>query len=234
MDATQLVLERIFLLLQRFRRWPRWDELESELYQRDGITEPWEAVRTVAAPQLWGLGTGEVEPEDGRKVGLSVAGLAHVHAAREDLDLFVDALGLAAKMGAEDETREIRLTPQLLAERLAIPAAGRDDLLKRQRALWEADGRFWSSMSGIAGELDWSVVIKNRTVRPFLDTDLEDLLRKSGAGQLLAGSPPRRTERLRGGSGAVYAWFPDEVLGRGGSRPKSSTPAKDLVAYRSP
>ncbi|MFL6108983.1 MAG: protein kinase domain-containing protein [Marmoricola sp.] len=231
MDVEEHVLGWIFLAWQRDLRWPTWGQLDRELYAAGGVDDPWEALNSVARSLLWGVGDRDrAEPEDSRAIGLSVLGLASVPAAREDLRIFLDSVRLAARLGLEPPFSDVELSPSVLAKHLTLPAAGRADLLARQRSVWQTVGWLWRSMSGEEGAETWTVVVDHKAVRRYADVksaeDFQDVVsesaRRAAAGSLTRTPLASRSESPEGellvtSSGLEYRWFPEQELGRGGN-----------------
>jgi hypothetical protein len=228
MDSQQLVLDQVFLLFTSFRRWPTWDELDRELYATRQVPDPWAALQTVDRSLIWGLGEDEArEPDDDRIIGLSLRGLSRLPAARDDLMLLLDSVRLAARWALENPRADVIITPAALERHLSLPAAGRADLLIRQRSVWGTVNDLWSSLTGTPGEPDWSVVVKPKALRPYENiAAANDLISLSpgapgptGAAAVRSGEVQEalRTEQLVADSGAVYSWLPDHLLGHGGN-----------------
>jgi hypothetical protein len=219
MDFERLILERLFLLLQRNRRWPVWAELDRELYASSHVPDPWLAARSIDRDLLWGLGSGDIEPEDSRTVGLSVSGLATLPAAHEDLRIFVDGVRLAADLCRRNHEDDVIMSPAVLKKYLRLPSAGQADLLTRHRALWETAGQLWQSLSGIAGDPDWSAVVNRKALRRYVDVaDAEQYLRLAspasspGSGLQASSEPGSRAQ-------VDDAWNTVPVTAKGPRRP---------------
>jgi len=228
MDLQQLVLDRVFLLFTRFRRWPTWDELDRELYATRQVPDPWEAVKAVDWSFLWGLGENdEREPQDDRTIGLSLVGLSSLPDAREDLVIFIDSVRLAARWALENPREDVTITPEVLEQHLRLPAGGRADLLVRQRAVWQTVNNLWSVLGGTPGEPEWSALMKPKALRRYEDVATADdivglipgasvpaVAMGAGSQEVVSGAP---TEELIADSGTAYRWQPDAELGHGGN-----------------
>lgn len=228
MDFQQLVLDRVFLLFTRFRRWPVWDELDRELYATRQVPDPWEAVKAVDWRFLWGLGDNdEREPQDDRVIGLSLVGLSSLPNAREDLVIFIDSVRVAARRALENPREDVIITPKVLEQHLRLPAAGRADLLVRQRAVWQTVNNLWSVLGGTPGEPEWSALMKPKALRRYEDVataeDIIGLIPGASVPALPTGAGSQeilssaRMEELIADSGTVYRWQPDVELGHGGN-----------------
>jgi len=230
MEEQQRVLNTVHRLLVRKNSWPTWAMLDAELDRIERLDDPWAAVAAVDRGLLWGVG--DFEPQDGQLVGLSIAGLSHCPAASEDVAIFIDSVRLAAEMTRQEVLPdELALTPDLLEQHLRLPAAGRDDLLTRQGAIWFTAGSLWTSMSGEPASRGWTVQLSRRQMRRLRGVvDVDDFLRilatptsavglRSNAAMSAPApvtGPLTSTDVLLGNSGRRYTFYLDEHLGEGG------------------
>lgn len=130
------VVAAVFTLLREACRWPTFEVLDRFL---DGQGEP-DAEGLLAGMPLGlvhGAGPNSRPIRDDQEIGLTVAGLASVDAASEDVGLFLDLVRLAADLesaGLSGAPVPI-LTAEIAEQRLQLPAAGRADLLARAGAV---------------------------------------------------------------------------------------------------
>ena len=168
MEAQQSVIDLIFALFLRLKRWPTWEVLDHELDVTLGLIEPWDAVDAIDRSLLWGVGD-RGQPFPQQEIGLSLAGLVTCQEAEADLQAFVTAVAFAAKTAQETPPPgEARLFRTQFANRLQLPTDVGDDLLDRQLHLWLATGALFTQMSyGSDTDVhpEWSVTLKRQVLR---------------------------------------------------------------------
>lgn len=197
-DSAIAVLETIRTLWVKVGAWPLWGDVDFMIDSRLGIAEPWRAVREIDRRLLWGVG--DQEPSDRSEVGLSVAGLALLPNAAEDLRIFIDTVQAAATFVRERPPSEDgdRLLSTDLARVVTLPAAGRESIVRRQLSIWRTTAG-WSSLGGPDPETGvWSLTIDRKAIRRYREVStVEDFLRaepaistlSAGLSALIVGQP---------------------------------------------
>lgn len=223
MVEDEQIIDAFRQLLHAHGRWPTWESADRYLDQTLGLDDPWAAVSRLDRSLLWGFG--DVEPNDDHRVGLSIRGLSQCPAAREDVELFIDGVRLGADLQQESDT-PVSLTATLFEEQLAIPAAGRSDLLMRQPALWHTTS-LWSHLSFGDGPRGWSITLARKQIRRMRGVvDVEDYLHlvlpttpsdpaTAAAAAAAQDETSSRVLALRGDSGETYEVQLDVSLGAG-------------------
>ena len=190
-ELTVDVLETIRQLWVRVGTWPTWSDVDFLIDTRLRIADPWSAVRSIDRRLLWGVG--EQEPSDRSEVGLSVAGLALLPGAAEDVRIFIETVQAAVQMVQDRPPSEEgdRLASTDLARLVRLPAAGRDPIVRRQHSIWKtAPG--WRSLGGPDPETGvWSITIDRKAIRRFRDvTSVEDYMRAAASADTTASLSP--------------------------------------------
>ncbi|WP_432950847.1 protein kinase domain-containing protein [Kribbella sp. CA-253562] len=189
LSARQLdIIGVIYRLLTATSSWPTWSQVDQEVDFSFDIANPWAIVSEIDRRYLWAIS--ETEPQDTTTVGLSIRGLAAWPAAAEDLGIFLDAVAWVAQQ-TRSRAGDISFTPQDLSQNLQLPAAGRDQLLARHSAFWQANGSLTNSIGGV-GTSDWQISASRRQVRVLRDlsrTEIERVLNDRHDDRVAIGGP---------------------------------------------
>jgi len=182
-DATLLVCQATYDLFDVLGTWPTWGRLDDTLDTRHGVAQPWALVWSIDQSLLQGFGN--FEPADDHVVSLSIAGLALVPAAEEDLRIFIKTLGAVAEALAASfdwsttaQRPDFSFGPDWVADHVDLPAAGRDRVQSKQLAVWRSSGLASVLSAGPGEDGSWSVTPNRRQIRRFRGVfSIDDYLR---------------------------------------------------------
>jgi serine/threonine protein kinase len=237
-DATLLVCQTTYDLLDRLGTWPTWGRLDDTLDTRHGVAQPWALLLSIDESLLQGVGS--FEPADDHVVSLSIAGLALVPAADEDLRIFLKTLGAVADVLAAPvdwtstaQRPDLSFGPDWVADHVDLPAAGRDRVLLKQLAVWRSSGLASALSAGPSEDGAWSVTPNRRQIRRFrgvfsiddyLRLDTTELTTSTGPVSAASVSPATTTAgpapqmaSLTTQEGLAFTFDLAQPLGRGGS-----------------
>lgn len=174
-ERERHVLEAVFDLLRLEGRWPIFDVLDRHL---DGRNVPDAEDLLLGMPDglVRGVSTTSRPIRDDQEIGLTLAGLAAVPGADEDVTLFLALVKLAAELEAERLPSEpaATLDASIAGDRLPLPAAGQAQLLARAEPVLAAEWWGWTQHAPATPERSWSFTF-DRRVRKFRDmSSLED------------------------------------------------------------
>lgn len=220
MPTSSEVLDVIRRLWHQRGAWPSWGAVDDYLYRIMHVAVPWELVRTIDKSLLWGVG--DQEPDESAPVGLTVAGLALLPQAAEDVRYFIDTVRATAVEVRERpyEAGDHVLDSQEVPELVSLPAAGRDDLILRQHSIWQTTA-LWHLLAAPDPETgSWSLTINRKKMRPFTRVRTAEefdaaLVELAGAGRSPADGEATkvgRTERLDTVEGGSFTIFIDHVI----------------------
>lgn len=252
---AQRVLDFLYALVVELGDWPTWETVDDQLDRRLNISEPWQTVDLLDRRLLRAIGASEPPPQ--QQVGLALAGMAQCDAAAEDLRIFVDSvrLGAALARDAPPPPYEVSIRAAELARGgVHLPAAGRDDLVWRQRLFWDSAATLWTSANSNPVDRTWSYTLRRPALRRLRDVaSIEALLRvvdpdgvaaaealASGASpasqqqRALPISRPPRTESFECTDGRTYIVSLDAPLGAGGQGSvfRGISPDGEVVAIK--
>jgi uncharacterized protein (TIGR02391 family) len=166
-DARQqCVVDAIYSLLLSTGAWPTFARLDKYL---DGRGEAHVDIVMEGMPSelLYGRNSGS-RPQPMQEVALTIAGLNACPAAAEDVRVFMEAMQLAVTLEAEwfpDDTTADHgpmLTPDTVVRRVALPAAGRDETLRRLGLILGVERWAWSASGTGASPGDWHFTVDRR------------------------------------------------------------------------
>jgi hypothetical protein len=119
----------------------------------------------VGLPAGLTYGVGMAPLRDDQEIALTIAGLAACTDAGEDREIFLRIVRHAAELEQEQLPGEPKpeLTSTTIAERVPLPAAGREDLVKRIGAILRVEPWGWSTAG--QNEDGWSFTVDRRVRR---------------------------------------------------------------------
>ncbi len=162
-ERSSRTVAAIYDLLVQFNRWPSFSELDKHL-DRQGEPDAASILKGISSDLV--RGALFMQPQDA--ISLTVAGLASLPKAAEDLEVFLRVMRFAAHLEQEQlvGAKQPQVTLGGVIAKVELPASGRDDLLKRVYHILNAETWGWSTSGG--GDTDWSFEI-SPLVRPLRD-----------------------------------------------------------------
>lgn len=168
-SAQQTLLQAIWEAFSTGHQWPTFGQIDRRLDQTHQLDA--QALLMAISPDLvQGAGSSITVPDD-RELKLTIAGVAacDTNEAPMYVQLFLDSLRLAAEFEVSSPTHFpdlAELTSKDARVRLALPAAGQDDVLWRLGLLLTVDNWGWTSNNLNPSVKSWSFGL-NRRVRSY-------------------------------------------------------------------
>lgn len=158
------VIEAIYALLVAESRWPRFGDLDRYL-DLDGEADAEEVLLGMPSGLLYCVGPGSRPIRDDQEVALTVAAMASLEGASEDVEVFLRLVRQAATLEARRQVGqpEPRLSVYDVQPAGVLPVAGRRELLARVGELLRME--HWGRTSASEGP-DWAFAF-DRRVRRF-------------------------------------------------------------------
>ncbi len=144
-ERSASVLNAIYDLFVRFNRWPTFSELDKYLDGK-GESEVDEVLTSMPEGLLYGVGAPLVPATE---IALTAVGLRACHHSGEELDVFLRIVRHAIQLEQEQGVGEPQpsLIPADIAGAVALPAAGRSELLQRVGLVLQVERWGWSGAS---------------------------------------------------------------------------------------
>jgi hypothetical protein len=192
-DETRKLVAVVYLLLQRLRRWPTFAELDWE-FDRLTRLEAEEVLRGAPPGLFYGFGPTGAPPHDSQIIALTLAGLNACPDADEDVAAFLATIRYATELhdGSLANDLDLEISSASIGNALALPAAGRADLVVRLGRILEVEPWGWESSQ--SDERDgWRFTI-DRRIRRLRDittaADYWDRVHENQAGQQVGTAQP--------------------------------------------
>ncbi len=163
----QRLLQTVWDLFATYSRWPTFAQVDRKL-DRDFDLDAQVVSQRLPAELLYPRVDGWLAPD--RELGLTIAGAVACSGSQEDVRYFLEVVRFAAELERSwpgrptEETDEPILTSADVVQRVQLPAAGREALLRRLSHLLTVEDWGWRSAS--PGGPDWQFEL-SRQVRRF-------------------------------------------------------------------
>src|SRR6266508_499868 len=163
----QRLLQTVWDLFATYSRWPTFAQVDRKL-DRDFDLDAQVVSQRLPAELLYPRVDGWLAPD--RELGLTIAGAVACSGSQEDVRYFLEVVRFAAELERSwpgrptEETDEPILTSADVVQRVQLPAAGREALLRRLSHLLTVEDWGWRSAS--PGGPDWPFEL-SRQVRRF-------------------------------------------------------------------
>jgi hypothetical protein len=205
-DRQRRLLQATWDLFFAEAKWPTFSQVDRKLDREFGIDAQ---ITGQALPAELLYPPFEMWPRPDQELRLTIAGVAACAGSKEDVDCFLKVVLYAAEVEkdwlgtAADEEVDPILKASEVRRHVALPAAGRDELLRRLAHLLAVEPWGWRAAS--MNEAAWQFTI-SRDVRRFRGVrNLDEYWAIRVRHTERAGSSPRITERkAMGATGKIF------------------------------